>query len=59
MLLPEFHEVMDTLLNLQNEYPAMSWHVGEHSGVVTVQLYVGVENSDLLKDAKRLFAPAE
>lgn len=57
-MLPEFHEVMDTLLNLQNQYPNLSWDV-THAGVVQVSMYVGVENTDLLKAGRVMFAPAE
>lgn len=54
-MLPEFSEVMDTMLDLQAKFPEMSWHVS-HAGVVQVSLYVGVENTDLLKAGQQMFA---
>lgn len=54
--MPEFSEVMDALLTLQKAFPEMEWKPKD--GIVEINLYVGIANTDLLRDAMSMFAPA-
>ncbi len=54
-MLPDFSEVMDTLLALDNQFSGMSWEPTSN-GTVEIVLYVGVQNTDLLKQGRIMFA---
>ncbi len=56
-MLPDFTDVTQTLFELQEKYPNMTWT--PHDGYITIDLYLGIQNTDLLKQAQIMFAPAE
>lgn len=57
-MLPDFLTMMNAMLAFQNTMPG-EVEVSIKDGILSVQTYVGMENQDLLRDARAMFAPAE
>ena len=53
MELRDFSDVMSDLLDLQGKYE-LSWEPKD--GTIQMTLYVGIENTDLLKQGRVMFA---
>lgn len=50
----EFRDMMDTLFELQRKFPDMEWDCRD--GILSIRAYVGIANSDLLGQARTMFA---
>jgi hypothetical protein len=56
MDLPDFSTMTNDLFDLQGKY---DMDVTPHDGYLTVNIYVGIENTDLFKMAQKMFEPVD
>ena len=56
--MPTFGEIMTILASISEKCPDMEWRITS-DGLLKIDAYVGIENHDLYKQAREMFAPAE
>lgn len=54
---PTFLTVMKSIMEFTEKFPESQLII--HDGSVSVRVFVGIENTDLMKQAKEMFEPAE
>lgn len=53
--MPEFLELMKAMQTLQETFPDVRWSVTSN-GVLKIEAYAGIENYDLYRSARDMFA---
>jgi len=53
----DFLDVAHDLMDLREKYSDMDMNV--HDGYITLNLYIGIANTDMFKDAQKMFAPLD
>lgn len=55
--LPDFLVMFRALIDLQDKIGDVTWDVSS-DGILIVRAYVGIENYDLVRQGRQMFAPA-